>query len=53
MLFPLMVIIPLIFGVMLVDAHRRRRHAHGDLAAEFLRRTLRRAPGIRARTSNC
>ena len=30
------------------DPDRRRRHAHGDLALEFLRRTFRGAAGVRA-----
>ena len=48
-LFPAMIIIPLIFGVDAGHSHRRRRHAHGHFAAEFLRGTFRGGHGFRAR----
>ena len=45
-LFPAMVAIPLVFGVMMIVPIGGRRYADRDLAAEFLRRTFRRGHGF-------
>ena len=52
-LFPLIVVIPLALRRADDHPHRRRRHADGDLAAQFVRRAFRRRDGVRARTTSC
>ena len=52
-LFPVMVGDPAALRRDDDHSHRRRGHADGDLAAEFLRRTFRRAPWASCSTASC
>jgi len=48
-LFPLIIVIPLIFGVMMIVPNRRRGHAHSNLAFELVCRPVSCRDGICSR----